>query len=73
MQGVELKPEIVKQDGKIIVKYGVNIDLDNDGVSSIKAGAFIELTEKEAANELIKKAIASGKLPDWLKNLLGVG
>lgn len=73
MQGVELKPEIVKQDGKIVVKYGMNVDLDGDGTSSVKAGAFIELSEKEAANELIKKALASGKLPDWLKNLLGLG
>ena len=73
MQGVELKPEIIKQDGKIIVKYSANIDLDGDAVSSLKAGAFIEVTEKEVANEIIKKALSSGKVPDWLKNLLGLG
>ena len=67
------KAIITDAGGKITVKYDLGVDLDADLKKSVSIGVFIEVDKSEVINEAIKKLLASGKIPDWLKKLLGVG
>lgn len=69
---IDAKPEFSQADGKLQLKYGVGLDLNDDGAKSISASLVLEVDEKEAAKEVVAKVLGSANLPEWLKGLLGV-
>ena len=67
-----VKPDIKIEGDKVVLDIPIlGLDLDGDGVKSLEIAVSIKANKAEAIHEIMKKALAQGKLPDWLSAVIG--
>ena len=67
-----MKPELIRENGKLIIQAGLDLDLDKDAKPSVVAKIVIEGDEAELTDEVVKQILTKVQLPEWLKSILGV-